>query len=153
MRVRLPKESLSSERAINRTLEDLRPLLRKSKSSNTGGGGDPDMQERELAFFNATNKDLRLVFKYNGRYWYFVADSSKAPLNGTTVVKLTDNSAGTANDTIQALTDPADTPLTADALRDDLVANLIPELRNNFADLAAKINEIRTVLVNIGYIR
>ena len=68
------------------------------------------------------------------------------------VTSLTDSSGGTANNTVQALTDPADTPLLADTLRDDLVANLIPELRNNFADLAAKINTIITVLRNHGLI-
>jgi len=62
---------------------------------------------------------------------------------------LTDNSGGTANDTVQALTNPVDTPASADALRDDLVANLIPELRNNFADLAAKVNKALTVLRDI----
>lgn len=59
---------------------------------------------------------------------------------------LTDNTSGTANDTLQALTDPTDTPADADTLRDDLVANLIPELRNNLADLAAKVNAILTIL-------
>lgn len=67
-----------------------------------------------------------------------------------TVAALTDNSAGTANNTIQAMPDPTDTPATADALRDDLVAVLLPALRNNVADLAAKINEIRTVLRAAG---
>lgn len=56
--------------------------------------------------------------------------------------RLIDNTAGTANDTLQALPDPADTPVSADALRDDLVANLLPVLRNNYADLAATINAI-----------
>ena len=65
-----------------------------------------------------------------------------------TSATLTDNSGGTANTTVQALTDPADTPITADALRDDLVANLIPELRNNFADLAAQINALIVDLTN-----
>ena len=65
---------------------------------------------------------------------------------------LTDNSGGTADDTVQALTDPADGPVSADALRDDLVANLIPELRNNYADLAAKINKALTVLRDLGLI-
>ena len=67
-----------------------------------------------------------------------------------TITALTDSSGGAANDTVQALTDPADTPVTADALRDDLVANLIPELRNNFADLAAKVNKALTTLRDIG---
>lgn len=63
---------------------------------------------------------------------------------------LTDNSGGTANDIVQALTDPADAPANADALRDDLVANLIPELRNNYADLAAKVNKALAVLRDVG---
>lgn len=63
---------------------------------------------------------------------------------------LTDNTGGTANTTLQALTDPADTPADADALRDDLVANMIPEIRNNFADLAAQMNAFRTSLRNAG---
>lgn len=65
---------------------------------------------------------------------------------------LTDNSGGTANDTIQALPDPADAPATADALRDDLVANLIPALRNDIADLTAKVNTCLTVLRTFGFI-
>lgn len=60
------------------------------------------------------------------------------------IVALTDNSGGAATDnTIQALTDPADAPATADALRDDLVANLIPELRNNLRELTEKSNALR----------
>ncbi len=58
--------------------------------------------------------------------------------------------AGTANTTLQALPDPTNTPADADALRDDLVATLLPPLRNNFADVAAQINAIRTALVNAG---
>lgn len=59
---------------------------------------------------------------------------------------LTDSTAGTANDTLQAVPDPADTPASVDALRDDLVANAIPAIRNNFADLAAKVNTILAAL-------
>jgi hypothetical protein len=72
--------------------------------------------------------------------------SSHRMVAAATITALTDNSAGTANNTIQAMADPTDTPATADALRDDIVANLLPAIRNNFADLAAKVNEIRTVL-------
>lgn len=63
---------------------------------------------------------------------------------------LTDNTAGTADNTLAALPDPADTPASADALRDDLVTNLIPVLRNNYADLAEQVNAIRTALRNLG---
>lgn len=68
------------------------------------------------------------------------------------IATLTDNSAGTANDTIQAMADPTDTPATADALRDDLVANLLPALRNNIADLTAKVNAITAALRGAGII-
>lgn len=58
--------------------------------------------------------------------------------------------AGTANTTLEAMADPTDTPATADALRDDLVANLLPKVRNNFADVATQINAIRTALRAAG---
>ena len=58
--------------------------------------------------------------------------------------------AGTANTTLEAMADPTDAPATADALRDDIVANLLPKVRNNFADLASQVNAIRTALVNAG---
>jgi len=76
--------------------------------------------------------------------------SAAAVVQATASANLTDSSGGTANDTVQALTNPADAPATADILRDDLVANLIPELRNNYADLAAKANKALTVLRNLG---
>lgn len=71
-------------------------------------------------------------------------------VKATGIAALTDNTSGTANDTLQAITDPADGPITADALRDDLVANTLPAIRNDFADLAAKVNALRTVLLNLG---
>lgn len=58
--------------------------------------------------------------------------------------------AGTANTTLEAMPNPTDSPATADALRDDIVANLLPPLRNNCADLATAVNAIRTALVNAG---
>lgn len=58
--------------------------------------------------------------------------------------------AGTANTTLQACPDPTNAPADADALRDDIVATLLPPIRNNFADLAAQINAIRTALMNAG---
>ncbi len=63
---------------------------------------------------------------------------------------LTDNSGGTADNTIQALPNPADSPATADALRDDLVANLIPALRNDIADLTEQCNALRAALRAYG---
>ena len=66
------------------------------------------------------------------------ASDTLAAIGATTA--LTDNTTGTADNTLQALPDPTDAPATADALRDDLVANLLPAMRNDFADLAAKVN-------------
>lgn len=82
-----------------------------------------------------------------------IASGGKITANGTqasAITALTDSTTGTANNTLQALPDPSDTPATADALRDDLVANLIPALRNNYADLAAKVNAILVALQGAG---
>lgn len=66
------------------------------------------------------------------------------------IVSLTDNSAGAADNTVEALPNPTDAPGTADALRDDLVAVFIPALRNNVADLTAKVNAILAVMRTKG---
>lgn len=57
------------------------------------------------------------------------------------VAALTDNSAGTANDTVQALADGT------------TYATDVAAIRNNFADLAAKINAILTALKNAGLMK
>lgn len=54
------------------------------------------------------------------------------------IAALTDNSAGSANDTIEPLADGT------------TYATDVGAIRNNFADLAAKVNEIRTALINAG---
>jgi hypothetical protein len=75
----------------------------------------------------------------------------KAPVAAADVGALTFTAvAGTANTTLQAIPDPTDSPANADALRDDIVANDLPVIRNNFADLANQINAIRTALINAG---
>lgn len=73
-----------------------------------------------------------------------------APQTATLVALTLTALAGTANDTLQALPDPADTPVTADALRDDIVANLLPPLRNNLADIATKLNALLTAMKLAG---
>ena len=90
---------------------------------------------QKLGFFNATP----IVQPSAITQTFATADATHS---ARTALALTDNSAGTANTTIQALPDPTDTPATADALRDDLVAVHWPALRNNFADLAASDNAI-----------
>lgn len=66
-----------------------------------------------------------------------------------TASSLTDNSGGAANTTIEAMPDPADTPILADDLRDDIVANLLPAIRNNVADIAAQINALIADVANV----
>ncbi len=69
----------------------------------------------------------------------------------TSITALTDSSGGaTGNNTIAAIPDPTDTPASADALRDDLVATVLPKIRDAIADLAAKQNEVLTALDNAG---
>ena len=62
------------------------------------------------------------------------------------IASLTGTIGGTANDAMTAITDPADTPADADALRDDLVTNVIPTIEANFTDLQAKVNAILAAL-------
>ena len=52
---------------------------------------------------------------------------------------------------IEIIPDPTDTPASADILRDDLVANTIPALRANIADLTAQVNMLRSALTTYGF--
>lgn len=65
-----------------------------------------------------------------------------------TAAALTDSTGGTPGTTIAAIANPADTPADADALRDDLVANALPAIRNAIASLADQINKLRTDCVD-----
>ena len=65
----------------------------------------------------------------------------------TAPTALTDNGGGTADGTVQAMTDPADTPADADALRDDLVANFCLAVRNNFKEVTTTQTANRTAIV------
>ena len=48
---------------------------------------------------------------------------------------------------VHAITDPADTPATADALRDDLVTNAIPDIEAALNALGTKVNAILALLL------
>lgn len=67
-------------------------------------------------------------------------------LEKTDVQLLQDNTSGTSSKSLNAITDPADSPASADDLRDDLVSNALPAIRNNFASLSAKVNEIVEII-------
>jgi hypothetical protein len=72
--------------------------------------------------------------------------------SGITAIPDLAGTVGTANDTMTAIANPTDSPATADALRDDLVAVLIPALNNNLADLQTKVNAILAALRTAGVI-
>lgn len=73
---------------------------------------------------------------------------------GTQVSAIADlaGTVGTADDTLTAVPVPADTPATADALRDDIATNVIPAINNNLADLQAKLNGILAALRDVGIV-
>ena len=52
--------------------------------------------------------------------------------------------------TSHSITDPADAPADADALRDDLVANAIPDIESALDALGTKINSILDALEGVG---
>jgi hypothetical protein len=83
---------------------------------------------------------VRLQWDDNG-LGFFTATPVAQPADQ---VAVTDNTAGTASRTWAALPDPTDTPASADALRDDLVANVLPVLRNWAASAADWMNDHRT---------
>ncbi len=105
---------------------------------DAGGGGAPTERMRidatgkltvtgEVEIDGALNHDGTTVGFYG-----------TAPGTQSTIAALTDNTTGTANDTLEALTSGT------------VYATDVAAIRNNFADLAAKINEFRTALRNVG---
>jgi hypothetical protein len=68
------------------------------------------------------------------------ANTTVATIAALTAVSLTGNAGGTGNTAMVAVPDPADTPVTADALRDDLVANVLPVIRDDLDDLRTQLN-------------
>jgi hypothetical protein len=82
-----------------------------------------------------------------------------ADVTAQTQDALTDSTGGTPATTLAAIgiaiTDPADAPASADALRDDLVTNTIPSIeasltsiRNSVASLAAQLAKVKTDVSN-----
>lgn len=102
---------------------------------------DDTVRETSNSGANAPAGRVWKVDSVKGVLVEFLSPAASA-MAAAIITALTDNTAGTANNTLQAVPDPADSPATADALRDDLVANALPAIRNNFADVAAKLNEL-----------
>lgn len=95
-----------------------------------------------------SNNDRCIIAKeQSAGVWRMELSSGSAwlviPVEAATEAAITDNSGGTSGgNTIAAITNPADAPATADALRDDLVANTIPQIKNAVATIAAKYNSL-----------
>jgi len=125
------------------------------------GRGDPRDHRREAqrltddfvdpAFFRIVNGRLTLAIDQKGMAaltsslagaGLAVSEDGRLTLNLLTAKKVQDSSGGTASDTLAEVVDPADAPATADALREDLVDNVLPALRNALATLAARLNSI-----------
>ena len=66
------------------------------------------------------------------------------------VVALTDNVGGANSRTLAAIPDPTDSPASADALRDDIVTNVLPKIRDAVSSMADFQNDIRTLLRSLG---
>lgn len=67
-----------------------------------------------------------------------------------TLATLTGTAGGTANDALVSIPDPADTPASADALRDDLVANVLPVIRDDIDDVRAKLVALLAAMKTAG---
>lgn len=65
-----------------------------------------------------------------------------------TAAALNDNSGGTPSGTLSVITMPADSPASADALRDDLVTNSLAAIKNAIASLADQVNKLRADQIN-----
>jgi hypothetical protein len=92
-----------------------------------------------------------LIQDGTGITWTYVdaSDSLTADLQSATTATLGGIRKGDAVDdseqsaiTLTAVTDPADTPASADALRDDLVANTIPDLKTRDTELETAIETL-----------
>lgn len=103
---------------------------------------DAAQEGAELASF-ANGVDVATTLTHTGTLGLHGAPAVAQAADFGAIV---DSIAGTVNNALDAIPDPADAPATADALRDDLVANTLPEIRDALSTLAARINDIRDML-------
>ena len=103
-------------------------LLRTSRILGKNVGKDSD---GALEVENATATVTGAVLKSAAR-----ADSSQ---NAITLTGVT-----------TSVTDPGDSPANADALRDDLVANTIPDIEGDMANLATRDTELETAVETLA---
>jgi len=115
---------------------------------------DEDMQQVLVSptiLGNATiTGDLTLggAFDHNGAT--FGALGTTPVAQHAAQANVTGTAGGATNGAMEAIADPADAPATADALRDDLVANALPSIRNNIDEVRILANKAMDVLRTFG---
>ncbi len=78
----------------------------------------------------------------DGSSWHLIARG-----DGAAQIDVADAGDGTPTvDTMINVTAPGDTPASVDALRDDLEANALQDIRDNFATISAEFNNLLAVL-------
>lgn len=98
--------------------------------------------------FVVTHNGIPLLTINQDGIGFFNTPASPQPAN---IAPLTDDSGGTAGGfVVPFIPDPINGPVSADALRDDLVANILPPLRNAIAELTAKVNALNAALESVG---
>jgi len=106
----------------------------------TGLAGDDHVQ-----YHTDTRGDARYLYREN--VGVFTPDADYEP---ATKKYVDDRTAATQADMAASeahiITDPADTPATADALRDDLVANTIPDIESKLNALGVEINKVNALI-------
>lgn len=100
-------------------------------AANKGDAVFADGDDAVDTYANATNKKrVGTIIEAPSATTCWVKCKAFGGADVNDIVALTDSTAGTANDTLQALADGS------------TYANDVAAIRNNFADLAAKVNEI-----------
>ncbi len=121
-------------------------------ASGTRTGGGLDLRAGTGATANGSLRLLnssteRIKIDGTGMAFFGVATVAQQ----TDIVALTDNSTGSATSTLATLPTLTNSPVDADALRDDIQTNWKPALENWIASLAAKVNGLRTRERALGF--
>lgn len=122
-------------------------IVAKSRHLFELGSGAPTGTPAALIYIDVDTADL---YKEEGGAWKQIVNAGQQ----AAITALTDSTGGTANNTVAAVADialsTADT--YTDAAVNTAVNAAIATVNDDLADLAGKVNEIRTALVNFGVI-
>jgi hypothetical protein len=110
------------------------------------GGITPDANDNGAEFLT-TDTVPRKFYRVSSGVWALVGNLLVA---GDAVTDYTDSIGGAVADALAAIPNPADAPADADALREDLVTNVLPKIRDAFSSIASKENATRAELRQAG---